>query len=319
MKPKVFLTRRLPPEPMKRLAEETDLTFDEEDRILTKAQVIEGVKASDALVCLLSDAIDEEVLSANPDLKIVANYAVGYNNIDLDAAKRHDVIVTNTPGVLTDATADMTFALLMAAGRRVVEGDGVVRTGKWEGWAPLQLLGQDITGATLGLIGLGRIGKAVVKRATGFSMDVIYWNRTRLTPDEEKELGVRYAPMDEVLTSSDFVSLHVALTDDTKHLIGKRELALMKPTATIINTARGPVIDESALVEALSTGTIGSAALDVYEYEPELSAGLSILTNVVTAPHLGSATVATRTKMGNMVVDNCLAACRGEEPPNQVV
>lgn len=318
MRPKIFLTRELPPESMAILRDQSELTVNPHDRYLTKAEIIEGVRGVDGLLCLLTDTIDDEILAAEPNLKVVANYAVGFNNIDVDAATGRRIPVTNTPGVLTDTTADMAWALLLAAGRRVVEGDAFVRAGKWTGWGPLQFLGTDISGATLGLLGMGRIGKAVAKRAAGFDMTIQYWNRTRLAVAEESALGITYAPMDDVLRCSDFVSVHVALTADTVHLIGQRELALMKPSATIVNTARGPVIDEQALVEALRSGTIAAAGLDVYENEPALAPGLAELASVVIAPHLGSATIGTRTKMGNMAAENCLAACRGQRPPNLV-
>ncbi|TWU05020.1 2-hydroxyacid dehydrogenase [Stieleria varia] len=318
MKPKVFLTRQLPPEPMKRLAEQADLTVNPHDRYLTKAEIIDGIRGVDGLLCLLTDTIDGEIMDANPDLKVIANFAVGYNNIDVAAATQRKIPVTNTPGVLTDSTADMAWALLMAAARRVAEGDRFVRTRQWGGWGPLQFMGTEVTGATLGLIGMGRIAQAVAKRAAGFNMPVIYWNRTRLSAADEQRLDVQYRSFDEVLRSSDYVSIHVALCDETRHLIGRRELSLMKPTSTIINTARGPVIDEKALVVALQDGTIQSAGLDVYENEPQLEPELYDMDNVVIAPHLGSATVATRTKMGNMAVENCLAVCNGNRPPNLV-
>jgi glyoxylate reductase len=317
-KPTIFLTRELPPETMAILRDQSILTMNPHDRYLDKQEIIDGVRGVDGLLCLLTDTIDDEILAAGSNLKVVANFAVGFNNIDVTAATRRRIPVTNTPGVLTDTTADMAWALLLTAARRVAEGDRFVRTRAWQGWGPLQYMGSDVTGATLGIIGLGRIGQAVVRRARGFDMNVIYWNRTRLSSDQEEELGVSYAEMDEVLRRSDFVSLHVALNDETTHLIGAEQLALMKPTACIINTARGPVIDEKALVSALQQGTIGAAGLDVYEREPELEPGLYDLENAVLAPHLGSATIGTRTKMGNMAAENCLAGCRGERPPNLV-
>src|SRR5690554_4642386 len=212
MKPKVFITRELPPKAMERLRQETELEMNHEDRVLSKKEIIQGVKGKDALICLLNDQIDEEVLAANPDLKIVANYAVGYNNIDIEAATRKGIPVSNTPGVLTETSADLAFALIMAAARRITEADKYIRTGEWEGWGPLQYLGMDVYGATLGIIGLGRIGKAVAKRAKGFDMEVKYWNRTRLSKEEEVQLGVEYLPMDELLGIADFVSIHLAFT-----------------------------------------------------------------------------------------------------------
>ena len=318
MKPKVFLTRELPPESMKLLSEAADLTYNQEDRTLTKQEVIDGVQNADGLICLLNDNIDQEIITSGPNLRVVANFAVGYNNIDVEAATLRGLPVTNTPGVLTDSTADMAWALLMDAARRVSEGDRMVRTGQWAGWGPLQLLGADITGSTLGIIGFGRIGQAVAKRARGFEMRICYWNRTRLSKEQEAAFGVEYLPMNELLSESDFVSVHVALNESTRHLIGAKEFEVMKPSACLINTARGPVVDEGALVTALKQGDIASAGLDVYEQEPLLEPGLYDLENVVLAPHLGSATIGTRTKMGNMAVENCLMACSGQRPTNLV-
>lgn len=317
-KPRIFLTRQLPPDSMAILRDQSILTMNSADRVLGKQEIIDGIADVDGLLCLLTDTIDDEILAANSNLKVVANFAVGFNNIDVVAATKRKIPVTNTPGVLTETTADMAWALLMAAARRVVEGDRFVRSKQWQGWGPLQFLGSDVTGATLGLIGIGRISRAMVRRAKGFDMNVLYWNRTRLSEDEEHSLGITYAPMDDVLGESDFVSVHVALNDQTRHLIGGAQLAKMKPTACLINTARGPVVDEQALVVALQNGTIASAGLDVYENEPALEPELYDLANTVIAPHLGSATIGTRTKMGNMAAENCLAACNGERPPNLV-
>lgn len=317
-KPKIFLTRPIPPASMELLKEEVELTYNPDDRVLSRAELIAGMAGQDGLLCTLMDGIDGELLNTNPNLKIVANYAVGYNNIDVAAATARKIPVSNTPGVLTASTADMAWALMFAIGRRVVEGDQLVRSRQWQGWGPMQLLGQDITGATLGLIGLGRIGKAMVQRAKGFDMKVIYWNRTRLSEAEETAMGITYASREDVLAQADFVSLHVALNAETTHLIGAAELALMKSTAYLINTTRGPVVDEKALVESLKTGSIGGAGLDVFEKEPMLEPELYDLPNVVIPPHLGSATIGTRTKMGNIAAENCFTACRGERPPNIV-
>jgi glyoxylate reductase len=317
-KPKIFLTRPIPPASMELLKEEVKLTYNPDDRVLSRAELIAGMAGQDGLLCTLMDGIDGELLNTNPNLKIVANYAVGYNNIDVAAATARKIPVSNTPGVLTASTADMAWALMFAIGRRVVEGDQLVRSRQWQGWGPMQLLGQDITGATLGLIGLGRIGKAMVQRAKGFDMKVIYWNRTRLSEAEETAMGITYASREDVLAQADFVSLHVALNAETTHLIGAAELALMKSTAYLINTTRGPVVDEKALVESLKTGSIGGAGLDVFEKEPMLEPELYDLPNVVIPPHLGSATIGTRTKMGNIAAENCFTACRGERPPNIV-
>ena len=304
------------PAVMERLERETDLVCHSADRAATKAEIIAGLKGRNALFCNISDRVDAELLDSCPGLKVIANFGVGFNNIDVAAATARKIPVTNTPGVLTAATADIAFALLLAIARRLGEGERLVRAQQWTGWQPLQLLGADLAGATLGIIGFGRIGRAVARRAQGFDMRVIYWNRTRLPVSEE--VGATYASFDEVLRQSDFISLHVAYDSQTHHLLGERQLALMKPTAFVINTARGAVIDEAALVRALQTKRIAGAGLDVFEREPQLEPGLRELENVVLAPHLGSATVGTRTKMGMITVDNLLAVCAGRRPPNRI-
>lgn len=319
MKPKVFLTRRLPPAVMSRLAETTDLRAHLSDRPATAAELAAGVAGCDALLCNITDRIDAAVLDAGaPTLRVVANFGVGFNNIDVAAATARKIPVTNTPGVLTDATADLAFALLLATARRLGEGERLVRARQWTGWEPMQMLGADVSGATLGLIGFGRIGRAMAKRARAFDLKLIYWNRTRLSPAEEAETGAVYRPKEDVLAEADFVSLHVAYTPETHHLIDAAALARMKPTAILINTARGPVVDEAALAAALKNGTIGGAGLDVFEREPQLDPGLFGLENAVLVPHLGSATIGTRTKMGQIAVDNLLAVCGGRRPPNCV-
>lgn len=317
-KPKVFLTRELPAAVMVRLKEVAELTCNPKDRVLSKEEIIEGVKGKDALLCLLTDPIDKEVLSSNPKLKIVANYAVGYNNIDVKAAAEMGIPVSNTPGVLTETSADLAFSLIMAVSRRVVEADAYLRTGQWGGWGPLQFLGPDVFGATLGIVGLGRIGKAVAKRAKGFGMKVQYWNRTRLSEDEEQLEGWEYLSLEELLRTADFVSLHIAYSSDTHHLIGPEELKLMKREAVLINTARGAVVNEKALVAALQEGEIWGAGLDVFEHEPKIEKELLTMKNVVLLPHLGSASFATRTKMGMMAIENILAAWKGNPIPNLV-
>lgn len=316
MKPKVFLTRTLPPSVMERLQSETELAWNAEDRVATRTEIITGLRGRDALVCTAADQIGAEVMDACPSLKVIANFGVGFNHIDLAAATARKIPVTNTPGVLTEATADIAFALLLAVARRLGEGERLVRARQWPGWGPMQLLGADLTGATLGIIGLGRIGRAMARRARGFDMRVIYWNRTRLPEADEAEAGVIYAPFDEALRRADFVSLHVAYAPETHHLLGEPQFALMKPTAYVINTTRGAVIDEAALVRALREKRIAGAGLDVYEREPVLDAGLYELENAVLAPHLGSATIGTRTRMGMMALENLLAACAGRRPPN---
>jgi glyoxylate reductase len=316
MKPKVFLTRQLPPAVMERLERETELAWHREDRVATKAEVIAGMKGRQALLCTILDRIDAPLLDACLGLKVVANFGVGFNNIDVPAATARKIPVTNTPGVLTDATADMTFALLLAVARRLGEGERIVRAHQWTGWQPLQLLGSDVSGATIGIIGFGRIGQAVARRAKAFGMRVIYWNRNALTGSAESD--ATRVSLEEVLRQSDFVSLHVAYNSETHHLIDEPQFALMKPTAFVINTSRGPIINETALVRALTSKRIAGAGLDVFEREPQLAPGLVGLENVVLAPHLGSATIGTRTKMGMIAVDNLLAVCEDRRPPNCV-
>jgi glyoxylate reductase len=318
MKPKVFLTRRMPPAVMERLAAETALAWNGAERAPTRDELLAGVRGCDALFCTIAERVDAEVLAAGTGLKVVANFGVGYNHIDVAAATSRRVPVTNTPGVLTAATADIAFGLLLATARRFHEGEVLVRADRWHGWEPLQLLGADLAGATLGLVGFGRIGQAMARRAQGFDLRVIYWNRTRLPADEEARLGVEYREHDALLAEADFVSLHVAYTPATHHLIDAAALARMKPKAILVNTARGAVVDEQALVHALRSRQIAAAGLDVYEREPALEAGLATLPNCILLPHLGSATVGTRTRMGMMVVDNILAACAGRRPPNCV-
>lgn len=318
MRPVVFVTRRIPEPGLDLLRTACDVVVNEEDRVLSKAEIIEGVKGKDALLCLLTDEIDAEVLDSNPGLKVVADYAVGYNNIDVEAATRRKIPVTNTPGVLTETTADFAWALLMSAARRVVESDRFTRAGLFKGWAPMLFLGCDVYAKTLGIVGFGRIGEAVSRRALGFSMEVLYYDDRRRDPDEEERLGVSYVPFAELLRRSDFISIHVPLLDSTRHMFGEAEFRAMKKTAILINTSRGPVVDERALVAALKARQIAGAGLDVYEDEPRLGPGLAELDNVVLAPHIASATVETRTRMAVMAAENVLAAIRGEVPPNIV-
>ena len=313
---KVLVTARMPVEVISLIEREHQVESYQEDPPLDRQSLLRRVADKEGLLCTITDRIDAELLDGAPALKVIANYGVGFEHIDLAGATRRGIPVTNTPGVLTDATADLAFALILATARRIAAGDRRVREGKFTYWAPLLFLGQEVSGKTLGLIGLGRIGQAVAQRARGFGMRVLYHSRTRLAPAAEQELQVAYALRETLLQEADFVSLHVPLTPETRHLIGRRELELMKPTAFLINTARGPVVDEAALVEALRRGQLGGAGLDVYEREPELSPGLTDLDNVVLLPHLGSATIETRTRMGLMAAENLLAGLRGQRPPN---
>ncbi|MBM3289728.1 MAG: D-glycerate dehydrogenase [Candidatus Hydrogenedentes bacterium] len=268
---------------------------------------------------MLTDRIDGDVLdAAGPQLRIVANFAVGYNNIDVPAATARRVPITNTPGVLTDTTADLTFALILAVARRICEGERLVRARQWPGWGPMQLLGADVYGKTLGIFGMGRIGQAVAKRAAGFDMNVLYTNRNRLDAATEQRLNSRYVDKAALLAESDYVSIHCPLMPETTHAFGAAEFAAMKKTAYLINTSRGPVVDEAALVDALRTGAIAGAGLDVYEHEPTLHDGLYACDNAVIAPHLGSATLETRGKMASIAATNIIARLRGQRPPNCV-
>src|SRR4051794_9974766 len=268
-----------------------------DDRPLGRAELLEAVADADALLCMLSDRVDAELLDAAPTLKVVANYAVGYDNIDVAEARSRGIEVTTTPDVLTEATADLAWALLLAAARRIGEGDRLVRSGEWDGWRPTQLLGQPVGGRTLGIIGMGAIGRAVARRGRGFSMPVVYFNRNRLPAEVEMELGARYVELDELVATVDVLSLHAPLNAESRHLLDAAALARMKPTAILVNTGRGALIDEAALVEALREGRIAAAGLDVYEREPALADGLTALDNVVLAPHLGSATTTARAEM----------------------
>jgi glyoxylate reductase len=318
MSARIFVTRELFPEVMEQLKQYGQVTIGARDRDLSREELLEGIRGKDAILCMLTDRIDAEVMEACPGLRVISNYAVGYNNIDVAEATKRGIPVTNTPDVLTEATADLTWALLLDVARRVTEGDRFTRSGRWHGWDPRLMLGKDVFGSTLGIIGFGRIGRAVARRARGFDMRVLYCSRTRLTPQEEKHLGVVYRPLNELLAESDFVSLHAPYTPETHHLIGEAELRRMKRTAYLINTARGPLVDERALVRALQEGEIAGAGLDVYENEPRLAEGLKELEQVVLAPHLGSATLETRMKMAKLAAENLLSVLRGEKPPHLV-
>ena len=315
----VYVTRQLP-EPALDFLRSNVETFDlnPEDRVLTPAELLAGIQGRDGVLCTLNNTIDAAVMDAAPTVKVFANFAVGYNNIDVAAATKRGVVVTNTPGVLTDATADLAWTLLFATARRVVEADAFMRSGKFEAWSPMLFLGADITGKTLGIVGAGRIGQAVGRRAKGFRMRVLYTETAGPCETLESEVGAQRVELEQLLRESDFVSLHVPLLPETQHLIGEAELELMKRTAILINNSRGPVVDEVALVEALRDGTIAGAGLDVFEDEPAMKPGLADQKNAVILPHVGSATIETRTKMAMMAAENLLAALRGETPPNAV-
>jgi len=315
---KVYVTRPVFDDTIERLKRDVDVEANPEDRILSKQELIERLRDKDGALTLLTDAVDLEVLQSAPKLKVVANFAVGFNNVAIDSATKLGVVVTNTPGVLTETTADFAWTLLMAAARRVVEGDKFSRAGKFNAWGPKMLLGYDVYGKTLGLIGLGRIGQAVARRAAGFNMRVVFHDSEPIPEQVIKDLGVTRLPLEEVLRISDFISLHVPLFPETHHLFNDKTFALMKPTCIVINTARGPVVDEKALVRAVRDGKIAGAGLDVYEREPEIEPELFKMDNVVLAPHIASASHETRLKMCMMAADNLLAVLKGQRPPNFV-
>ena len=315
-RPHVYVTRKLPGRAVEMLRAQARAAVWPRYEPPPRSELLRRVARADALVCLLTDRVDGELLDAAPRLRIASNMAVGFDNIDLAAATARGVLATNTPGVLTETTADFAFALLMAAARRVVEGDRLVREGKWGPWHPSFLLGHDIHGATLGVVGLGQIGQAVARRAGGFAMRLLYTDSVP-RPQAEADLGITYRPLDELLRESDFVSLHVPLTPQTRHLIGEQALSLMKPTAVLVNTSRGPVVDQRALYRALRRRQIAAAGLDVAEVEPmPAKEPLLRLDNVVVTPHVASASVATRQRMAEMAAEAVLAALRGELPAN---
>jgi len=319
-RPRVFVTRLIPQDALDRITEATEAEVWPEELPPPYETLLEKARDVDGLLTLLSDRIDDGLMQACPRLKVVSNHAVGYDNIDAEAATRHGILVGNTPGVLTETTADFAFALLMAAARRVAEADGYTRQGKWKTWGPMILLGQDIHHASLGIIGLGRIGGELARRARGFSMTVLYHDAVRRSQAEEADLGLEYVPeLETLLARSDFVSVHVPLSDATRHLMGAQQFSAMKPTAVLINTSRGPVVDQRALYEALRDGTIFAAGIDVTEVEPIPSDDpLLGLDNIIIAPHIASASFDTRRSMALMAADNLLAGVRGEVPPNCV-
>ncbi len=319
MKPRVFVTQRVSQPALDLLSRFAFVEVNEDsDRLLRKDELIQAVRKHEFLFCLLPDVIDSDVLAANPGLRLVANMAAGYNNIDVRAATERGILVTNTPGVLTETTADLAWALLLSVARRIVEGDSFTRSGRFHHWGPMLFLGSNVFGKTLGIVGMGRIGQAVARRARGFSMRVLYTNRNRLPRDIEAELGAEYRSLDDLLRASDFVTIHTPLTPDTRHLVGARELGLMKDGSYLINTARGPVVDERALVEALKRESIAGAGLDVYENEPALEPGLVEMDNVVLLPHIGSASLETRAKMAMVTAESIIAVIEGRRPANVV-
>ncbi len=316
---KVFITRRIPDAGIKILEKEHTVVVSPFDGVLTKEEIIEMGKGSDAILSLLTDSMNAENMDGiGKQLRVIANYAVGYNNIDIKAAAERNIIVTNTPGVLTEAVAEHTIALLFAIAERIVESDEFIRQGKFVGWAPMLFLGSSIVGKTLGILGLGRIGMEVARRMhEGFEVKMIYYDKNR-NEEFEKQWGITYVDFETLIKESDFLSVHVPLLPETTHMIGEKELKMMKKTAYLINTSRGPVVDENALVISLKDNIIRGAALDVFEKEPELAQGLKELQNVVLTPHIASATDETRSKMSEMAALNIMAVLAGEKPINPV-
>jgi lactate dehydrogenase-like 2-hydroxyacid dehydrogenase len=317
MKPKVLITRDLPAIAYQLLEGRCELVTNPEDVVFDRQTLIEKARDCEAVLCSLSDTIDGPLMDALPGVKIFANCAVGYDNIDVAAAKERGVLVTNTPGVLSDTTAETAWALLFAASRRIVEADRFARSGEWKSFHYKDFLGQDVYGKTLGVIGAGRIGQRFCEKSRGYHMPILYHNRTR-DLDFEKRFNAEFVSLEELMKQSDFVSVHVPLTEETHHLIDGTALSLMKPTAVLVNTSRGPVIDEAALAQALAAGKLFAAGLDVYEKEPEIHPELLKLQNVVLLPHIGSASVETRDRMAEMAAKNVLAALEGKEPPNLI-
>lgn len=313
-KPHVFVTRMVPGNVLAPLYDVADVDVWEEDRPIPRDVLLKRVRPATAILSMITERIDAEVAAAAPKLKIVSNYAVGYDNIDVDAMTQAGVQVTNTPDVLAETTADLAFALLLGVARRILEGDRVMRANAYESWSPTFLAGTDVHSKTLGIIGLGRIGKAVARRARAFNMTVLYCNRTRLPASEEQELGVQYVDWETLLKTSDFISIHTPYSQETHHLINAAALRLMKPSAYLINTARGPIVDEQALVDALQAGRIAGAGLDVFENEPRAHPALTQMDNVLMTPHVGSATHECRIRMGQLAVGNIVNVLTGKPP-----
>ena len=310
----VFISNVLPQEALRLIPREISVEFNDSDQPLPKTELIRRLEDKDGLICHIISTVDDEVFAAAPGLKVVSNVAVGFNNIDVAAARRRGVVVTNTPDVLTETTADFAWALLMAAARRVVEADQFARSGQWTRWQWDLLWGNDVHGKTLGVIGFGRIGRAVARRALGFGMRVLYHDAIRADAAAERELKATYTDPETLLRESDFVTLHTLLIPETRHLISERNLRLMKKTAILVNAARGPIVDEGALVKALTEGWIAGAGLDVFEEEPKIHPGLLPLKNVTLAPHIASASLDTRLAMATLAVRNCLAVLDGKPP-----
>ena len=315
-KPRILVTREVFDEVLEYLGQHFEVSSNQDDRPLSAEELAAALADKDGAMTVLTDRIDGALLARCPRLKAVCNIAVGFNNFDIPALSARGVLATNTPGVLDAATADFTWALILATARRLTEAEAWLRAGEWKGWKLKQFLGMDVQGATLGVVGMGRIGQAVAKRARGFDMPVLYYNRTRLAPELERECNARHASLDELLAHADIVTLHTPYSPATHHLIGAAQLAKMKPGAILIHAARGGVVDDTALIAALKSGPLAAAGLDVYENEPTLNPEFLGLRNVVLAPHIASATTSTRRNMAMLAARNLVAALGGERPPN---
>ncbi|HUU51060.1 MAG TPA: D-glycerate dehydrogenase [Nitrospinota bacterium] len=312
---KILISQKIPKEAVEIARNNFEVDYNEDENPLPPEELKKRLKDKNGIVCLLTDIMNGEVMDAAPNLEVISNVAVGYDNIDVNAATERKIAVTNTPGVLTDTTADLAWSLIMSVARRIAEADKHMRSGKWKGWGVMQWWGSDVHHATLGILGFGRIGKVVAKRALGFEMKVLYHDAFRAPEEEEKALKATFVSKEILLKESDFVSVHVPLMPETVHIIGENELKMMKPTAFLINTSRGPTVDEKALVKALKNKEIAGAGLDVYEKEPVMEPELADMDNVVVLPHIASASIKTRTRMGTMAAENCVAALKEEIPP----
>ena len=318
MAPRVLITHKLADEAVEVARQACDVHFTPLDQPLDAATLRQAIVGMDGIISVVTDTIDTAFLEAVADLKVVANVAAGYDNVDVPAATRRGVVVTNTPGVVTESTADLTWGLLFSIARRIPEADRYIRAGKWKAWRLMALLGNDVHGRTLGIVGMGNIGQAVARRASGFGMTILYHNRHRLPETLEFELGVTWVELQTLLQTADFVSVHTPLSTETRHLIGEKELRMMQPTAYLINTSRGPVVDETAVIRALQEQWIAGAGLDVFEQEPDVPQALKDLDNVVLLPHIGSASIASRTRMAVMAAQSVVAVLQGERPQHVV-
>lgn len=315
---KIFISGRIPEIAHEMLSKEFEVSMHDDITLLSKDQIIEGIKGKDALLCLLSDKIDKEIIESNPNLKIIANYGAGFDNIDIETAKSLNIPVTNTPAVSTISTAELTIGLILGIARRMAEGDRIMREGSFTGWSPLYQLGTELYGKTLGIIGMGNIGKAIAKRAKAFDMNTIYNNRSKLAPEVEEEFGLKYVSKDELIEKSDFISLNLSYNPEAYHLFNEETFNRMKSTAYLINASRGPVVDEKALLNALENNIIRGAALDVFEFEPKIVKGLEKLDNILMTPHIGNATYEARGAMAEIAANNIIDALNEQEPRNRV-